>query len=107
MAGVRPTLENIAGGFILFADKPGRVGEFCLFSDKKGTVAEISLRLAEAEVRTLRADGTLPTRRGSRRWMAAWTSRPRGPASTASRREKSARARSRWGAWRSRSTDNR
>lgn len=26
---VRPTLENIVGGFILFADKPVRVGDFC------------------------------------------------------------------------------
>jgi MscS family membrane protein len=41
---VRPTLENIVGGFILFADKPVRVGEFCLFGDKKGTVEEIGLR---------------------------------------------------------------
>lgn len=44
MAGVRPTLENIVGGFILFADKPVRVGEFCLFGDKMGTVEEIGLR---------------------------------------------------------------
>jgi MscS family membrane protein len=41
---VRPTLENIVGGFILFADKPVRVGDFCLFGDKKGTVEEIGLR---------------------------------------------------------------
>ena len=41
---VRPTLENIVGGFILFADKPVRVGEFCLFGDKMGTVEEIGLR---------------------------------------------------------------
>ena len=41
---VRPTLENIVGGFILFADKPVRVGEFCLFGDKMGTVEQVGLR---------------------------------------------------------------
>ena len=41
---VRPTLENIVGGFILFADKPVRVGEFCMFNDKMGTVEEVGLR---------------------------------------------------------------
>jgi MscS family membrane protein len=41
---VRPTLENIVGGFILFADKPVRVGEFCRFGDKMGTIEEIGLR---------------------------------------------------------------
>jgi MscS family membrane protein len=41
---VRPTLENVIGGFILFADKPVRVGEFCLFGDKMGTVEEVGLR---------------------------------------------------------------
>ncbi len=41
---IRPTLENIIGGFVLFADKPVRVGEFCSFGDKLGTVEEIGLR---------------------------------------------------------------
>ncbi len=41
---VRPTLENIVGGFILFADKPVRVGDFCSFGDKMGTVEEVGLR---------------------------------------------------------------
>ena len=41
---IRPTLENIIGGFVLFADKPVRVGEFCTFGDKMGTVEEIGLR---------------------------------------------------------------
>jgi MscS family membrane protein len=41
---IRPTLENIMGGFVLFADKPVRVGEFCSFGDKLGTVEEIGLR---------------------------------------------------------------
>jgi MscS family membrane protein len=41
---VKPTLENIIGGFILFADKPVRVGDFCSFGDKMATVEEIGLR---------------------------------------------------------------
>lgn len=41
---VRPTLENIIGGFVLFADAPVRVGEFCQFGDKLGTVEAIGLR---------------------------------------------------------------
>ena len=41
---IRPTLENIVGGFVLFADKPVRVGEFCSFGDKMGTVEKIGLR---------------------------------------------------------------
>ena len=41
---IRPTLENLIGGFVLFADKPVRVGEFCSFGDKMGTVEEIGLR---------------------------------------------------------------
>lgn len=41
---VRPTLENIIGGFVLFADAPVRVGEFCKFGDMLGTVEAIGLR---------------------------------------------------------------
>ncbi len=41
---VRPTLENVIGGFILFADAPVRVGEFCRFGDKLGTIEAIGLR---------------------------------------------------------------
>jgi MscS family membrane protein len=41
---IRPTLENIIGGFVLFLDKPVGVGEFCGFGDKTGTVEEIGLR---------------------------------------------------------------
>jgi MscS family membrane protein len=41
---VRPTLENLVAGFVLFADKPVRVGEFCAFSDKLGTVENVGLR---------------------------------------------------------------
>jgi MscS family membrane protein len=41
---VRPTLENIIGGFTLFADRPVRVGDFCSFGDHMGTIEEIGLR---------------------------------------------------------------
>jgi len=41
---VRPTLENVVAGFVLFADKPVKVGEFCMFGDKLGTVESIGLR---------------------------------------------------------------
>lgn len=41
---IRPTLENVVGGFVLFADKPVRIGEFCKFGDKMGTVEAIGLR---------------------------------------------------------------
>jgi len=41
---VRPTIENIFAGFVLFADAPVRVGEFCRFGDKMGTVEAIGLR---------------------------------------------------------------
>jgi MscS family membrane protein len=40
----RPTLENIIGGFTLFADRPVRIGDFCRFGDEAGTVEEIGLR---------------------------------------------------------------
>ena len=33
---VRPTLENLIGGFILFMDKPVRVGDLCRFGDQLG-----------------------------------------------------------------------
>jgi MscS family membrane protein len=41
---VRPTMENVIAGFMLFADRPVRIGEFCQFGDKMGTVEEIGLR---------------------------------------------------------------
>ncbi|WP_146348400.1 mechanosensitive ion channel family protein [Phaeobacter marinintestinus] len=40
----RPTLENLIGGFILFIDKPVRVGDFCTFGGTSGTVEEIGVR---------------------------------------------------------------
>lgn len=45
------TLENLFGGFTLFADQPVRVGDFCRFDDQLGTVEEIGLR--STRIRTL------------------------------------------------------
>lgn len=56
---VRPTLENVIGGFILFADKPVRVGDFCRYGDEIGTVEEIGLR--STKIRSLeRSIVTIP-----------------------------------------------
>ncbi len=41
---VRPTLENLIGGLILYFDKPVRVGDFCSFGGQTGTVETIGLR---------------------------------------------------------------
>ncbi len=41
---VRPTLENLIGGLILYFDKPVRVGDFCSFGGQTGTVESIGLR---------------------------------------------------------------
>jgi len=41
---IRPTLENLIGGIILYADRPVRVGDFCSFGDKTGTVENIGIR---------------------------------------------------------------
>jgi MscS family membrane protein len=41
---IRPTLENLIGGFVLFVDKPVRVGDYCSFGDKQGTVEKIGVR---------------------------------------------------------------
>ncbi len=41
---VRPTLENLIGGFILFIDKPVRVGDYCTFGGQSGTVESIGVR---------------------------------------------------------------
>ncbi len=40
----RPTIENVIGGVILFADRSIRVGETCSFGDTVGTVINIGLR---------------------------------------------------------------
>jgi MscS family membrane protein len=41
---IRPTLENLIGGFMLYLDKPVRVGDFCNFGDHSGNVEKIGVR---------------------------------------------------------------
>ena len=41
---IRPTLENLIAGIMLYLDHPVRVGDFCSFGDKFGTVENIGLR---------------------------------------------------------------
>ena len=41
---IRPTLENLIAGVILFIDRPVRVGDFCSFGEKMGSVETIGLR---------------------------------------------------------------
>lgn len=41
---IRPTLENLIGGVILYLDKPVQVGDFCNFGDHTGTVEAIGIR---------------------------------------------------------------
>ena len=48
---IRPTLENLIGGLILYLDKPIRVGDFCQFGNQMGTVERIGIR--STQVRAL------------------------------------------------------
>ncbi|HSM73258.1 MAG TPA: mechanosensitive ion channel family protein [Desulfobacterales bacterium] len=41
---IRPTLENLIGGVILYVDQPVRVGDFCSFDDKTGHIESIGVR---------------------------------------------------------------
>jgi MscS family membrane protein len=41
---VRPTLENLIGGVILYVDRPVCVGDFCTFGAQTGTVEAIGIR---------------------------------------------------------------
>jgi MscS family membrane protein len=41
---LRPTLENLFGGVMLYIDRPVRVGDFCQFGTMKGTVEVIGVR---------------------------------------------------------------
>jgi MscS family membrane protein len=73
---VRPTLENIIGSVILFADKPVRIGDFCRFGDEYGTVEEIGLR----STRLRKLDDTvvsLPNADFSQRELTNYTRRRR------------------------------
>ena len=54
---IRPTLENLIGGFILFLDKPIRVGDWCSFGTTIGVVEQIGVR--STQIRAL--DRTLVT----------------------------------------------
>ncbi|MBN9671180.1 mechanosensitive ion channel family protein [Roseibium aggregatum] len=40
----QPTIENLIGGIILYADRMVRVGEYCEFDDLSGTVEAIGIR---------------------------------------------------------------
>lgn len=40
----QPTIENLIGGIILYADRMVRVGEFCEFDDLSGTIESIGIR---------------------------------------------------------------
>ncbi|SHM71177.1 mechanosensitive ion channel family protein [Roseibium suaedae] len=40
----QPTLENLIGGIILYADRMVRVGEFCQFDEFSGTIEAIGIR---------------------------------------------------------------
>lgn len=54
---IRPTLENLIAGIILYSDRPVRIGDFCQFGEMLGTVETIGLR--SAKIRAL--DRTLIT----------------------------------------------
>lgn len=41
---IRPTLENLIGGVMLFADRPVRVGDYCTFGTFTGHVESIGIR---------------------------------------------------------------
>lgn len=41
---VRPTLENLIAGFVLYLDRPVRVGDFCTFEGQDGTIEAIGVR---------------------------------------------------------------
>ena len=41
---IKPTLENLIGGVVLYVDKPVRVGDFCSFGTKMATVETIGIR---------------------------------------------------------------
>jgi MscS family membrane protein len=52
---IRPTLENLIGGIMIYLDQPVRIGDFCSFGDKDGTVESIGVRTSKirAKDRTL------------------------------------------------------
>ena len=48
---IRPTLENLIGGAILYTDRPVRVGDFCTFGPYTGTVESIGVRSTQVRAR--------------------------------------------------------
>ena len=73
---VRPTLENIIGGLVLFVDKPVKIGNYCRFGNDYGTVEEIGLR----STRLRKLDDTvvsLPNSDFSQRELTNYASRRR------------------------------
>ncbi len=70
----RPTLENLIGGLILYADKPVRVGDYCQFGDKRGTVEEIGLRSTRIRAQD-RTVVTIPNAEFSNRELINYTRR--------------------------------
>ncbi len=48
---IRPTLENLIGGVILYVDRLVRIGDFCQFGDMLGTVETIGLRSTKIRAR--------------------------------------------------------
>jgi MscS family membrane protein len=56
---IRPSLENLIAGFILYLDKPARVGDFCQLDDVFGTIENIGVR--STQIRALdRTVHTIP-----------------------------------------------
>lgn len=49
---VRPTIENLIGGFILYIDRPVGIGDRCIFGTQEGFVEEVGLR--STRIRTLK-----------------------------------------------------
>jgi MscS family membrane protein len=56
---IRPSLENLIAGFILYLDQPARVGDFCQLDDLLGTIENIGVR--STQIRALdRTVHTIP-----------------------------------------------
>src|SRR3546814_19281470 len=70
---IRPTLENLIGGFILFLDKPIRVGDFCTFGSQSGTVESIGVR--STQIRALdRTTISIPNAQFADMQIITWAS---------------------------------
>ncbi len=41
---IRPTLENLISGFVIYMEKAVKVGDYCSFLDKEGTIESIGVR---------------------------------------------------------------